>query len=434
MTYPAGFEEQQVVGGLTRPTNVAWAPDGRTFIVEKDGLLKVVAPGGSTASLVLDLNTRVNSAHDRGLLGLAVDSQFAQHPYLYLLYTYELNQMTPDSTSPMVSQLLRVRIDSANQVTEQTVLMGTYTSGVCPAPANTLDCLPSEGLSHSIGTVRSAPDGTLWVGNGDAASFSYVDPVALRTYDEQSLAGKLMHVDRNGMGLPGHPFCPGDSVLSHACTKLHAKGFRNPFRFALRPGGGITLGDVGWDQREEIDLISTAVGGLSYGWPCYEGSGQTNGYNGLAACERGVRQGPGRASRAGLRLPARGLAGGDGRTHVHRHRLSGRLFRVDLLLRLQRSLHQATRSGLGRRLQRAGLCLGLGGRRARVGARPKPHLRLVRHRRNRRREHQADRVHGRKRQPRPVNPGQSDLWHGAAHRLIQRRRLDGSRRRRAAQL
>ena len=231
------------------------------FVVEKDGLLKVVAPGGSAASLVLDINTRVNSAHDRGLLGLAVDSQFAQHPYLYLLYTYELNQMTPDSTSPMVSQLLRVRIDSANQVTEQTVLLGTYTSDVCPAPADTLDCLPSEGLSHSIGTVRSAPDGTLWLGSGDAASFSYVDPVALRTYDEQSLAGKLIHVDRNGLGLAGHPFCPGDSELSHVCTKLHAKGFRNPFRFALRPGGGITLGDVGWDQREEIDLISTSSGG-----------------------------------------------------------------------------------------------------------------------------------------------------------------------------
>ena len=161
------------------------------FVVEKDGLLKVVAPGGSTASLVLDLNTRVNSAHDRGLLGLAVDSQFAQHPYLYLLYTYELNPMTPDSTSPMVSQLLRVRINSASQVTEQTVLMGTYTSGVCPAPANTLDCLPSEGLSHSIGTVRSAPDGTLWVGNGDAASFSYVDsarPAHLRRAESRRQA------------------------------------------------------------------------------------------------------------------------------------------------------------------------------------------------------------------------------------------------------
>ncbi len=281
-----------MVGGLTRPTNVAWTPDGRTFVVEKDGLLKVVAPGGSTASLVLDLDTRVNSAHDRGLLGLAVDSQFGQHPYLYLLYTYELNPMTPDSTSPMVSQLLRVGINSASQVTEQTVLMGTYTSGVCPAPANTLDCLPSDGLSHSIGTVRSAPDGTLWVGNGDAASFSYVDPVALRTYDEQSLAGKLMHVDRNGMGLTGHPFCPGDPVLSHACTKLHAKGFRNPFRFALRPGGGITLGDVGWDQREEVDLISTTAGGLSYGWPCYEGFTQTNGYKDLPACEAEYAKGP----------------------------------------------------------------------------------------------------------------------------------------------
>ena len=101
--------------------------------------------------------------------------------------------------------------------------------------------------------MRSAPDGTLWVGNGDAASFNIVDPLALRTYDERGLAGKLMHVDRNGMGLPGHPFCPSNSNLAHNCTKLHAKGFRNPFRFALRPGGGITLGDVGWNSREEVE-------------------------------------------------------------------------------------------------------------------------------------------------------------------------------------
>lgn len=281
-TYLGGFEEQTIASGLTRPTTVAWAPDGRMFVAEKDGILKVIPAGGGPASVVINLANQVNSASDRGLLGLAVDAQFAQHPYVYLLYTYELNPLTPDSESPMVSQLRRLRINSANQVLEQQVLLGSYTSGTCPQASNTLDCIPSDGLSHSIGTVRSAPDGTLWVGSGDAAGWSAVEQLAFRTFDDTSMAGKLMHINREGQGLAGHRFCPADANLSHVCTKLHAKGFRNPFRFALRPGGGIALGDVGWNTREEVDLIGE--GGHSYGWPCFEGTIQTPGYRDTPEC------------------------------------------------------------------------------------------------------------------------------------------------------
>ena len=281
-TYPDGFEEQTIVGGLTRPTTVAWAPDGRMFIVEKDGVLKVAAPGASTATELANYSTRVNDYDDRGMVGVAVDSQFAQHPYLYLTYTHELSPFTPDSSSPAVAQLLRLRINSANQVTEEAVILGSYLSGPCPPATNTIDCIPADGGSHSIGTVRSAPDGTLWVGSGDATDVG-IDVQALRTFDEASMAGKLMHIDRNGMGLPGHSFCPDDDNLSHVCTKLHAKGFRNPFRFSLRPGGGIAVGDVGWTSREEIDLVG--AGGFSYGWPCYEGSIRTPGYRDLSQCQ-----------------------------------------------------------------------------------------------------------------------------------------------------
>jgi glucose/arabinose dehydrogenase/PKD repeat protein len=282
-TYPAGFEEQTIVGGLTRPTTVAWAPDGRMFVAEKDGVLKVVAPGASTAAVVLDLSAQVSYYGDRGFVGLAVDSQFAEHPYLYLAYTRDINPFAPDNNSPAVAQLMRLRINPANQVSEQTVILGTYVDGPCPAAANTLDCIPSDGASHSIGTVRSAPDGTLWVGSGDATDDGGSDLRALRTYDETSMAGKIMHIDRNGLGLPSHPFCPGDTNLTHVCTKLYAKGFRNPFRFAFRPGGGLTVGDVGWRSREEIDLIDE--GGHNYGWPCYEGSIHTPGYQDLAQCQ-----------------------------------------------------------------------------------------------------------------------------------------------------
>jgi glucose/arabinose dehydrogenase/PKD repeat protein len=277
-----------MVSGLTAPTGVSFAPDGRAFIVEKAGRLKVAQPGAGSAALLLDISARVNSHHDRGLLGVAVDSAFPTNGYVYLLYTYEVNPFTPDSSLPAVARLTRIQLNPdgtlVNPSNPETVLLGSYASGACPQAGNTLDCIPSDGITHSIGSVRSAPDGTLWVGAGDAADFNVVDPLAYRTYDEQSLAGKILHVDRNGRGLPGHPFCSANGNLDHVCTKVHAKGFRNPFRFTLRPGGGLAVGDVGWETWEEISLVGSG-GGRSYGWPCYEASSRTPGYRDSSQCQ-----------------------------------------------------------------------------------------------------------------------------------------------------
>ena len=104
----------------------------------------------------------------------------------------------------------------------------------------------------------------------------------MRSYDERSLVGKILHVDRNGRGLPGHPFCPTNDNLDDVCTKLYAAGFRNPFRFQLREGGGPIVGDVGWNGWEEINLTAA---GRSYGWPCWEGEHPTPGYHDLAQCQ-----------------------------------------------------------------------------------------------------------------------------------------------------
>ena len=280
--YPSGFSEQTLAGNLTAPTAVAWTPDGRMLIAEQAGRLKVVAPGSSTATTILDITSKVHNFGDRGLLGIAVDSSFASNRYLYLLYTYELRPLSPDQNFEMVSRLGRVTLNPDNTVGPETTLLGSYVSGVCPTPSNSVDCIPSEYDSHSIGTVISAPDGTLWVGSGDGSSYAGVDSRALRSYDEQSFAGKVLHIDRDGRGLPGHAFCAGDTNLDDVCTKLHAKGFRNPFRFALRPNGTLTVADVGWERYEEIDLVRSA--GKSYGWPCYEAGTHTPGYSALTGC------------------------------------------------------------------------------------------------------------------------------------------------------
>ena len=286
-TYPSGFEEETIVGGLTIPTTAAWAPDGRLFIAEKSGLLKVVNPGLSTATTILDISDQVNDSYDRGLLGLALDSDFESNGYVYLLYVYDVAPLMPDSDGQMVSRLSRIQVSGSNTVSPETVLLGSHVSGPCPTPSNTVDCIPAEGRSHAIGTVISAPDGTLYVGSGDASSYAEFDPLAFRVYDEQSIAGKLLHVDRDGRGLPGHAFCPGDGNLDHVCTKLHSKGFRNPFRFELRDAGSpsesLAVGDVGWSTREEVDFISTPGG--SYGWPCYEGTIHTPIYQDDDRCD-----------------------------------------------------------------------------------------------------------------------------------------------------
>src|SRR4029078_1983063 len=208
VTYPAGFEERPLSTGLTGPTAVAFTPDGRMLVTEKAGRLKVVPPGGGPGTTILDMTTRVNSYWDRGLLGIAVDSDFTANHYVYLLYTYDINQLTPDGSGAAISRLSRFELSDTNQLSNEAVLLGTYTGGACPAPSNTVDCIPSGGAPHSMGTVRSAPDGTLYVGSGDASSFSAVDPLAFRTYDERSMAGKILHVDRNGRGPARPPLSP----------------------------------------------------------------------------------------------------------------------------------------------------------------------------------------------------------------------------------
>jgi glucose/arabinose dehydrogenase len=279
-TLPTGFEERTVVSGLAQPTSIAWAPDGRMFIAQQYGKVFVQTTTGALVQL-LDIGNHVNKDADRGLEGIAVDSDFATNHYLWLLYVYE---PTPSpGTTPRTSRLTRVTVSDTNTASAETTVLGTIGTPPCGTPSNTLDCIPADGLSHMVGTVRSDPDGTLWVGDGDSSDFNNVDPGALRTYNEQSLSGKIIHIDRNGNGLPGHSFCPTDTDLTHVCTKLYAKGFRNPYRFTLRPGTGPAIGDVGWNSHEE-ESLSTGPG-QNYGWPCYEGPFHTSGYKDLTGCQ-----------------------------------------------------------------------------------------------------------------------------------------------------
>jgi glucose/arabinose dehydrogenase len=94
---PQGFTQSQVVSGLTNPTDIELVPDGRLFVTEDAGRVRIVRPDG-TLSKFLDISTKVDSKGERGLLALTFDPDFSTNHYLYLHYTKK-----PTSTAPLTT-------------------------------------------------------------------------------------------------------------------------------------------------------------------------------------------------------------------------------------------------------------------------------------------------------------------------------------------
>lgn len=277
-----GFITDTVVSGLNIATVFDFAPDGRIFIGEQSGRVRVWTPGGGLTTFYTIPN--VNSYGDRGLLGLALDPNFAQNGYVYLSYTYENNAADPagDKTAQVIRVTANGNVaDAASKVVLLGSVVGTPQAPSCESYPVTADCIPSDYDSHTIGNVKFGPDGMLYVVTGDGASYSSVDQRALRSVNIDRLAGKILRVNpANGQGLPDNPFYNGN--LDATRSKVWAYGFRNNFRFNFKPGTNVIFGgDVGWNTWEEINVIEA---GDNLGWPCFEGPNRQSGYQAFATC------------------------------------------------------------------------------------------------------------------------------------------------------
>src|SRR5215210_6995023 len=184
VTLPAGFQERTVFSGLTNPMKVEFAHDGRIFVAEKSGLIKVFDNlSDATPTTFADLRTNVHNFWDRGLLGLALDPNFPASPYVYVLYTYDaqIGGTAPRWGSPGVSsdscptppgatadgcvvsgRLSRLRVDSnTNTMTgSEQVLIEDWCQ---------------QYPSHTVGSLVFGSDGALYVSGGDGASFNFAD-------------------------------------------------------------------------------------------------------------------------------------------------------------------------------------------------------------------------------------------------------------------
>ena len=218
-----------VAGDLAFPSNMAFAPDGRLFFAEKDtGDVRVIQDG----RLLTDPYAHVDvlSASEQGLLGLALDPDFAEHPWLYLYYSDPVAH---------VNRLMRVEETDDGEVRQPL-----------------LDALTTQNGYHNGGDLTFGTDGMLYVSVGEVHESE-------RAQDPNDLGGKILRLEPDGSIPADNPF--------GADNPAYSMGHRNSFGLCVDPStGDLWETENGPGSDDEINLIHA---GANYGWPDLLGPG-----------------------------------------------------------------------------------------------------------------------------------------------------------------
>ena len=239
---PPGFRQTVVAEGLTGAVALAVAPDGRVFVCEQPGRLRVVKDGALLSEPFLTLEN-VDDYWERGLIGVALDPDFERNGFAYVVYVsatpyprHRVSRFTADGDRAAAgSEVVLFEGDDQRQYHGHVI------------------------AGHQGGGIRFGPDGKLYVGIGEHTDES--QPQRL-----DSLLGKILRLNPDGTIPADNPF---DAEAEGKYRSIWALGLRNPFTFAFQPGTGrLLINDIGANKYEEVN---PGVPGGNYGWPRNEG-------------------------------------------------------------------------------------------------------------------------------------------------------------------
>jgi glucose/arabinose dehydrogenase len=240
-TLLAGFTETPLATGLSKPTAMEIAPDGRIFVAEQTGSVRVVKNNQLLPTPFITLP--VDSSGERGVLGITFDPNFATNRFVYIYYTTSIN-----GVHNRVSRFV-ANGDVAMPNTETAIVDLELLSGA---------------TNHNGGAIHFGLGGKLFIGVGDNADGS-------NSQNLNNRLGKILRVNADGTIPADNPTSfngiPGTTIGVNRA--IWAVGLRNPFTFAVQSGTGrLFINDVGQNTFEEIN---DGAGGANYGWPSAEG-------------------------------------------------------------------------------------------------------------------------------------------------------------------
>jgi len=242
-TLPANFVETQFASGLSSATAMAFAPDGRLFVCQQGGQLRVVTAAGTLLPTPF-VTLTVDANGERGLLGVAFDPNFAANQFVYVYYT---------ATTPQIH----------NRVSRFTANGNVATAG-SELPIFELNNL-SGATNHNGGAIHFGPDGNLYIAVGENANAANSQTVG-------NLLGKILRINSDGTIPLDNPTTFPGIVGSPAGNNraIWSVGLRNPYTFTFQSGSGrMFINDVGQSAWEEIN---DGIAGSNYGWSICEGA------------------------------------------------------------------------------------------------------------------------------------------------------------------
>ena len=246
---------------LVQPLGLATAGDDRLFVVERPGRIVVWRPGGVLPEPFLDIRGLVDSDDgEQGLLGLAFHPDYRRNGFFYVAYVRDLSPRHPQQHEKVIA---RYNVSADPDVAD-------------PGSQELVMVLAQPYPNHNGGDLHFGRDGYLYAGTGDGGGGG--DPFD-NGQNVDSLLGKILRLDVDRDDFPNDPQrnygVPPDNPFADeaGADEIWTYGLRNPWRFSFdRRTGELWIGDVGQNEREEVDLLPAGEGGQNLGWDCWEGT------------------------------------------------------------------------------------------------------------------------------------------------------------------
>ncbi len=238
----------EFASGFTAPVEITNAGDNRLFVVQQNGIIKILQPNGNiNTNNFLNVSGKITYGGERGLLGLAFHPQYATNRYFFIYY---------------------------NAINSGNIIVARYTTSAANpdiADANSEKIILNIAkpfTNHNGGSIHFDAAGYLWIGTGDGGSGG--DPNG-NAQNINSFLGKMLRIDINTENAP-YTIPPGNPFINeNGLDEIWSYGLRNPWKYSFDfSTNNVYIADVGQGNYEEINKMPITQGGINYGWRCYE--------------------------------------------------------------------------------------------------------------------------------------------------------------------